>query len=446
MTVVRKKGGAALTARKKGGTALIPRVYGEDAGGGFNQPVTHGDQLTINDVGPWALQEVTKGTEAYQSVSGPGRGYFRFDTPDEFAPTGAWPSSANDSNPATLNDSALHGGVVTGSPVTIDGYSIPVGTRIVQFRDFPDGYDFYAQGTALKVLFRGCRFRFSSGVGGAGLFNDNGASATQQIMLHYCDTGLTGRDVAANAAGLMHVKYLGGSYHRVHRTHSTFSSTFFQPNVVGCSFVENWMDDFVFYYGESGESGGFGSDVFHMNGISSEGGQSVLTILRNHILAPSPDGATGANGFTAAGQTGYGTQSGQTGYVAGTNPGRVVPQTDCIALFAISSSNVGASPGAILIQDNYLGGSGVVIYAGNADSGAQNIHVIGNKITTKWWTNGGNYGAITDVPAWGSNGNLQSGNVWADDYGTGGNGATALADRQYPAGSGPRAGSSFIGG
>lgn len=70
--------------------------------------------------------------------------------------------------------------------------------------------------------------------------------------------------------------------------------------------------------------------------------------------------------------------------------------------------------------------------------------VTGNKITTRWWTNGGNFGAITDIPAWGSNGNSQSNNTWADDYGTGGNGCTALADRQYPAGNGPRAGTSFV--
>jgi hypothetical protein len=87
----------------------------------------------------------------------------------------------------------------------------------------------------------------------------------------------------------------------------------------------------------------------------------------------------------------------------------------------------------------------VVLYAGSADGQARNIHVTGNKITTKWWTNGGNFGAITDIPTWGSNGNYQTNNTWADDYGTGGNGATALANRQYPAGNGPRVGASFIG-
>lgn len=406
----------------------------------YNQAVTHGDQLTINDVGPWALQAVPKGTEAYQSLTGPGRGFWRFDTPDEFSSSTAWPSNANDANPSILNNPALHAGTVTGSPVTIDGYSIPVGTRIVQFYDFPDGFDFYAQGTSLKVLFRGCRFRFSSGVGGAGLFNDNGATTSQQIMMHYCDLGLTGRDLAASAAGIMHIKNLGGRDHRYLRNHHTLSSTFYQPNTQGCAYVENWVDDFVFFYGESGESGGFDSSVFHMNGISSEGALTSLTIARNHILAPSPDGATGANGFTAAGQSGYGTQSGQTGYGSGTNPGRVIGQTDCIALFAITGSNIGTSPGSILVDSNLLGGTGVPLYAGNANGLAQNIHVTNNKWTTRWWTNGGQFGAITDAPTWGSNGNAQSGNVWADDYGTGGNGNTPTSSRQYPAGNGPRVG------
>lgn len=416
---------------------------GSIAAPAYNRAVTHGDQLTITDVGPWALQAVPKGTEAYQSLTGPGRGYWRFDTPDEFSSSTAWPSNANDSNPSILNSTTLHNGTVTGSPVTIDGFSIPVGTRIVQFVDFPDGYDFLAQGTSLKVLFRGCRFRFSDGVGGAGLFNDNGATSSQQVMLHYCDLGLTGRDLAATAAGILHVKFLGGQNHRILRNHHTFSSTFHQPNTQGCLYQENWIDDFVFYYGESGTSGGFDSSVFHINGISTEGAITSLQIIRNHIVAPSPDGATGG-GHTSAGQSGYGTQSGQTGYGSGSNPGRIIGQTDCIAIFCNNGSNIGTSPGSILVDSNYIGGAGVCLYAGNANGNAQNIHVTNNKISTKYWSNGGQFGPVTDQPSWGSNGNAQSGNVWADDYGTGGNGSTALADRQYPGGDGPRAGTSVI--
>lgn len=411
----------------------------------YNRAVTHGDQLALTDVGPWALQAVPKGTETYQALTGPGRGFWRFDTPDEFSSSTAWPSNANDSNPSILNSPSLHTGTVTGSPVTIDGYSIPVGTRIVQFTDFPDGYDFYAQGTSLKVLFRGCRFRWTQGVGGAGIFNDSGATSTQQIMLHYCDIGLTSMSPPDGASAFMHMKNLGGQDHRALRNYHTRSAVFYQPNTQGVEIIECWMEEFIFAYGESGTSGGFDSTTYHLNGISSEGALTRFKAVRNRILAASPDGCVYTAGtITTAGHIGYGTQPGQTGYGSGTNPGRVIGQTDCIALFAITGSNIGTSPGAILVDSNLLGGTGVPLYAGNANGLAQNIHVTNNKWTTRWWTNSGQFGAITDAPTWGSNGNAQSGNVWADDYGTGGDGSTATADRQYPAGDGPRVGTSVI--
>lgn len=425
--------------------ATIPQP--QPQGAPFNQPVTHGDQLTLLDVGPWALQEIDRGTEALLAVSGPGRGFWRFDTPDEFSSTTAWPSNANDSNPSILNDPDLHYGTVTGSPVTIDGYSIPVGTRIVQFVEFPDGYDFYAQGTNLQVLFRGCRFRFTATMSGAGLFNDNGANAGQRIYMHYCDVGGASANLPDGATGLMHIKNLGGANHRYLRGYHSYSSTFFQPNVQGCQFIENYVTDYVFAYGEAGPSGSFDSSVYHNNGISCEGGLTSITILRNRIVCPSPDPATGS-GATAAGEIGYGTQPGQTGYGSGTAPGRIIGQTDCIALFESNGSpNQGTAPGSILVQDNLLGGSGYCLYAGEEDAGngaGQNIHVIGNKFTTRWWTNGGQFGAIAATPQWGSNGNYQADNTWADDYGTGGNGSTATASRQYPNGDGPRSGTSIF--
>ncbi|MEQ1675069.1 MAG: hypothetical protein ABL876_00130 [Chitinophagaceae bacterium] len=416
------------------------------SGVNYNQPVTHGDQLTVNDVGPWALQAVPKGTETLQTMTGPGRGFWRFDTATEFTTDTAWPSNANDSNPSILNASTLHEGKVTGSPVTIDGYSIPVGTYICQFRDFPDGYDFYAQGTSLPILFRGCRWRFTGGLSGAGLFNDNTSTSSQHIYMHYCDLGMTSAELAANAAGLLHVKLLGGLNHRILRNYHTNSSTFYQPNTQGVALIENYIDDYVFPYGESGESGGFDTTVYHNNGISCEGGLTSISILRNRIICPSPDKATGANGFTAAGQTGYGTQSGQTGYGSGSAPGRLLLQTDNIALFNSNGlANVGSGVDAIIVDSNYLGGSGACLYAGqDLTHPGSNIAIINNKVTTKWWTNGGNFGPITAQPDWGVRGNRQSNNTWADDYGTGGNGSTALADRQYPNGDGPRAGTSFI--
>jgi hypothetical protein len=296
-------------------------------------------------------------------------------------------------------------------------------------------------------MFRGCRWRFTTGLGGQGLFNDNTATSSQHVYMHYCDFGMTAPDMAATAAGLVHIKMLGGLNHRMHRNYSTFSSTFYQPNTQGCVLSENYVDDYVFAYGEKGLSGvGPDSTTYHNNGISCEGGITSIEIVRNRIICPSPDPATGVNGFTAAGQTGYGTQSGQVGYGAGTNPGRVIGQTDCIALFSSNTlPNQGTSPGSILIDSNYIGGAGVSAYLGNALGNCTNIHVYNNKWTTKYWPNGGAFGAATDIPSWGTNGNDQSGNVWADDYGSAANpGSTALADRQYPLGNGPRVGTSVL--
>lgn len=415
--------------------------FTRDFGGGGSGPgiITHGSQLTPAVVGPWTLQAATKGSETLSSLTGPSRGFWRFDTPDEFLPTAAWPSNANDSNPSILNDPTLHGGVVTGAPVVIDGYTIPIGTRIVQFTVFPDGYDFYAQGTGLKVLFRGCRFRWTNGVGGSGIFNDASSLATQQIMTHYCDIGLVSLDPPNGSEALMHMKFLGGQNHRAFRNYHTRTSAFMQPNNGAFEITECYMTEYIYAYGEAGTSGvGPDSTTYHLNGISIEGGVNGGVIKRNLILCQSPDGSTGSSG-SAAGQVGYGTQPTQVGYGAGTNPGRLTTQTDCIALFAIASSNTNAT-----IDSNYLGGSGFVLYAGNADGGATNITVTNNQFTTKWWTNGGNHGVITDVPTWGSNGNVESNNTWADDYGTGGDGATATANRQFPAGDGPRKGTAAI--
>lgn len=406
--------------------------------------ISHGDELEVTDVGPWALQGVSRGSEALASATGPGRGYWRFDTPNEFSSASTWPSNATDSNPAILNDPDLHSGTVTGSPVVIDGYTIPVGTRIVQFTDFPDGYDFLAQGTSLKILFRGCRFRWTNGVGGTGIFNDNGSTSSQQIMLHFCDIGLQSMDPPLGTECLMHLKFLGGLNHRMLRNYHTRSATFMQPNTQGCEITECYVDEYIYGYGESGTSGSGGSSILHLNGISSEGGLTSIKILRNHILCPSPDGSTGAGG-SSAGQVGYGTQSGQTGYGNGTAPGRKTTQTDCIALFSSNgSSNIGDGSTGLQIRDNLLGGSGYPLYLANSKGDCQNVKCTGNRVTTRWWTNGGGNGVATDIPSWGSGGNVQSDNLWADDYGTGGDGTTATAGRQYPAGNGPRAGTSFL--
>ena len=86
------------------------------------------------------------------------------------------------------------------------------------------------------------------------------------------------------------------------------------------------------------------------------------------------------------------------------------------------------------------------LYAGNALGNCTNITITGNKFTTRYWVNGGNFGPATDIPAFGSNGNVTGGNVWADDYGTGRSGRVHAASppaSTRPA-NGPRAGTTVL--
>jgi hypothetical protein len=409
------------------------------AGGGTGA-VAHGSLLTVDNVGPWTLQGVAKGSETLSTgLSAPVRGYWRFDTPDEFSLTTPYVYN---------NDPTNYGGIVPAGGMTIDGYTVPAGTYVVQFRVMPDNINFGAQGTSLKVLFRGCRFRWSSGTDGVGLFNDYGSIASQQIMVHYCDIGFASKNPIAGE-GLMHIKLLGGLNHRILRNYMTNNATFVQPGTNGVSLIENWIDEAVYFFGEMGTSGSGGTSVLHMNGCSIEGGLSTLYIQRNRILFPSPDGATGG-GAAAAGQPGYGTQPGQTGYGSGTAPGRIVGQTDCIALFTSNGTQWDTGTD-VQIRDNLLGGAGFPLYAESSAHQQTNLKITGNKVTTKWWTDGGSGGDGTGqhgAVSWGVGGPIVNGvngcelsnNTWYDDYGTGGNGMTALANRQYPAGNGPRAG------
>jgi hypothetical protein len=54
------------------------------------------------------------------------------------------------------------------------------------------------------------------------------------------------------------------------------------------------------------------------------------------------------------------------------------------------------------------------VNAGQPASSVANLHLTGNRWTTQWWPNGGAVGPITATPTWGSNGNVQSDNLWAD--------------------------------
>lgn len=363
--------------------------------GGNPAPVTHGAQLTLDHVGPWSLQGVPRGQEQLQAVPLPARGYWKMDEPAEYAPNGVYAYNNSPSN---------RGGVVPVGGLVIDGYAIPAGTTVVQFRDFSAG-DFSAQGQGGSYLFRGCRFR-SDAIGQSSQFND--FTATYTNRLGFCDMG--GKEPASLATWQMSFwKTIGGQNALMYRCYCSSQYVTFQMNVPGAQFLENFVERLTWYYGETAPPGQ-GGEPLHMSSVGSQGGVSGLRVLRNKILCQSPDPL--GNVFTQGAALTFGNDVD-------------VPWSD------------------VWIKDNHLSGMGFVIRLFGEVPGQNNLQVVGNTVSTRWFTNGGASGVaqLGDHPvAWGADGNVKANNVWADDYGAGGDGATPTAERQYPAGDGPRVG------
>lgn len=369
--------------------------------------IKHGDELTPAHVGPWSLQQVAQGSEKLDTPKVPSEKFFRLGEGED---SGLIPKAAfegSDSDLAKLNDPANHGGTLAADTM-IDGFNVPKGTKVVQFRDLPS---IYAQEQAGDYLFRGCRFRNTGDT-----FNMAHTDEKLHVFIHYSDFGGDGPNDNQDGGGFLHI--LGGSNHRVLRSFFQYVGTAIQPNVNGMLIQENFIDHVAYYLGEGGPDGNPATtDNYHINGISSEGGLSSLQIIRNHITVPSPDGAVAPS---------YGA------------PNRVVLQTDCIGLFqSLGGPYPGDDTTGIQVRDNYLGGSGYVVYGGGPNS--KNVKITGNKVSTRWWTNGGNFGPWTYDPPSG-NGNEVSNNTWADDFGDKGDGINPPAARQYPNGDGPRKG------
>lgn len=354
---------------------LVRPVAVPASSGTFNQAVTHGDQLRLAyDVGPWALQQVAKGSESLEAMSLPGRGYWRTDTPSEFAPTGSY----------TYNDTPSNkGGIVPGGGLTIDGYSIPAGTVVTQFRDFSAG-DFFCSGTT-PVLFRGCRWRHANRAPGDLNENTNGAP----LFLFYNDAGgLGAADAQYNEVPF---KLNASTNSVVHRNYLSYTTTCIQVNANGVRVTENYCHKLTYYYGP-GIPPGESTDK-HLNGFTCNGGITHIILARNVFLAETPDDA-----------------------------GRTINQTDCISFFNDGSpyngggTNADATTGYRIV-DNYVGGgvgvtAGGVFYGGEPQDGAVNdMQFIGNKVTTQWGTP---TTVMANGPTFGSNGNVWSSNTWAD--------------------------------
>lgn len=379
-------------------------------------PVTHGAQLSVSSVGPWALQGVPKGSEtltafdwsSYRLSNWPGWG------------TGWIPGTAYVYN----NNPANHGGIVPAGGMVIDGYSVPGGTWVTQFYDFSNHGSMTIEGDVGNayppwpgVMFRGCRFRQAL-MAAPGIYGNGGHSNGGIIWFLYCDGGGTSVTLPNVCESVIESNGVGsGRDHQyVIRCYLSAATTLAFGRNNGDAFIENYGETVIPYYT------GTQWTTYHMNGLCNSGGQDATLWLRNNLaFSPQPPGAAEWH-----------------------------PPNDVIQMAA----DGGAYPGTGLnmdgsrgyqIRDNYLGGADHTLQLGvdkgNTPAMVSSVVVTGNKFTTRYHANIGWTSVAYKVPSWGVQGSAWSGNTFADDYGTGDwSPAPGNSARQYPAGNGPRAG------
>jgi hypothetical protein len=370
---------------------------------GGSGTITHGADLTINDVGPWKLQGVPKGQEVLQDLTPTGR--------LSLHPNWGRPSWIPATPYVYNNNPNNHGGIVPAGGLTIDGYFVPAGTWVAQFYNFKDGVVIEgnyggAGGSFPGVLFRGNRMRGNWGA--PGWVNFNAVSNGGITWLMYNDAGGTSYVPPNICESIFESKGYGNDKMYVIRNYLTVASTLVFLRNDGDMAVENYGGDVTRYYPD---------DTYHLNGIANGGGEDATMWLRNHLdFDPQP----------------------------GSSP-YYKPQNDVIQMAADggaymgTATNYDGTPG-YQIRDNFLAGAEHVLQLGldksNTANDVRNVVVTGNKFSTKWFQNSGNTAISYKNPVWNTLGNTWSNNTWFDDYGAG----TGLTGRQYPNGDGPRKG------
>jgi hypothetical protein len=150
-----------------------------------------------------------------------------------------------------------------------------------------------------------------------------------------------------------------------------------------CDVFENLLEDITLYNG-----------ALHLNGIKWQGGDTNFLCKRNCVVADKYD-------------------------VLGNN----ITQTDAIGMIP----TFGAFPGTgvnsdgttgYVMDSNFAGGFGNCYYLGsdNANSPVSNLVVTNNQVTAGQYSTGGFFGTNAHPPpnGWGTSGNRQSNNTWAD--------------------------------
>jgi hypothetical protein len=336
--------------------------------GTFGSPpptqITNGIQLTTAMVGPPGIGFFS----SFRTVSLPPRGFWRGDTPSEFVAAGTYVYNNNPTN---------YGGTVGGSPVVIDGFTVPAGTMVVQFTDFSNGSFFMSDGS--NYLFRGCKIRAPNTAPG----NWNcSVTNTGGLWIHFCDLG--GLSSAPADFCEVPIDIQNGASLVCYRNRMSFMTTGIQCELSNFQAIENYITDLT----------DFGNGTSHLNGMTINGNVSAGLILRNYVVVQQFDTSN-----------------------------RQIVQTDCISYFQDfgtfpgNGTNADGSTG-YFIDNNYLGGTGYCIYAGknagSASNSVNNMHVTNNLITTQAYSTGGFNGPIAAEPVWGTLGNVVSNNRWAD--------------------------------
>lgn len=362
--------------------------------------ITSGSQLigqlagTSTNVGPNALLASASyplptytGTSLgpLQQVPLPTRGFWQIDGTDEITDIAAHVWGSTTQAYVSNNTSANKGGIVGGAGATIDGYPVPAGTVVFQFLDFStngnNGGNLYFTTGGPNILFRGCRFRAGS-YAAPGVFNSETGGFASDLYIHYCDLGGSGPSLADCATVAIDVEQ--GANLRCLRNYISYVSTGMQPNMgTFCDVIENFIEKIT-----------LADPTWHLNGIAVNGGNPNFLILRNSIVTANTD-----------------------------ELGNAITQTDCIAMF----QDFGTFPGngtnsdgstGYYVQGNFVGGTGYCFYigqnAGTAASTVNNVHFDNNLVTTASYSTGGSFGPANAIPTWGSFGNEETNNLWAD--------------------------------
>lgn len=361
-------------------TSTVPGIWP-------NTGIMHGSQLTTSMVGPAALGVSMGQLRKMGNIGDVRLGTFVRDGRPSWIP--GTPYVYN-------NDPNNHGGVVPAGGMIIDGFSVPEGVWVSQFNDFVgqgmviNGDN---EGTTSKmpgVVFRGNRWR--GAMSAPGFLNVAWGSHTH-IWIFYCDAGGLGpADSQMNDVPFKIGDITTNSY--FFRNYISYTTTGLQPLSYGAQIIENYVEKITYYY--NGDSPPGETTGKHLNGIAMGDGIDNALILRNKVLVQSPDDA-----------------------------GRVVGQTDAISFiqdpspagYTGAGGNLDGSIG-YMVKDNYMGGGGYALYAGlnggRPATSVKNMQVIGNQFTTQWWANSGYYGPVAGQPIWGSYGNINLNNIWAD--------------------------------